>query len=413
MTLPCTPTVVMRLGTGAGFGIPLILGDASTGILGTNVLASANAEFVEITDEVQRISITHGRDRQFETYLPGTCIIQFLDFNGDWNPANTSGPYYGKIKPMALVRVETEYQSTGYFLFTGYISSWDYTWPDQSSPYAIVTIQAIDAFRVLQLANIDDVPGAANKDLPGERINLILDAVGWPSTLRNIDDGDTELENDPGGFRSALQAIQTIEQSDLGAFFIDHGGKATYYSRVTLSQLAATANPYEFDDTGTNIQYQDIDVNFDETELANEVTFTRLSGQPQTVSDSDSIDEYFLRSYNRSGLMMETNSLALARATSVLAYRKQPRIRIDNFTLDMSSDTSRVEPGLALEIGQPVIVTKSMAGGTDISLRLSIQGHTSDITPDRWITTFTTAYPLSTAFILGSTEFGILGTNTL
>lgn len=413
MTLPCQPTVVMRLGTGAGFGIPLILGDPSTGILGTNVLGTNDVEFVNITDEVQRISINHGRDRQFEQYLPGTATIQYLDFTGDWNPANTSGAYYGKIKPMVLVRVETTYQATGYKLFTGYVSSWDYTWADQSADYAIVTIQCVDAFRMLQLANIDTVPGAANKDLPGERINLILDAIGWPSTLRNIDLGDTELENDPGGFRPALTAIQTIEQSDLGAFFIDHAGNATYYSRATLSQLAADPNPYEFSDDGTDIAYQDIDVNYDETELANQVTFTRLSGQPQTASDSASIDEYFLRSYNRSGLMMETNATALARATQVLNYRKQPRIRIDSFTLDMSSDSTRVEPGLALEIGDPVIVTRRMAGSSDLTVRLSIQGHRSDITPDRWTTTFTTAYPLGTAFILGSTEFGVLGTNTL
>jgi hypothetical protein len=54
-----------------------------------------------------------------------------------------------------------------------------------------------------------------------------------------------------------------------------------------------------------------------------------------------------------------------------------------------------------------------MAGGTHIDLRLTVQGHGHDITPDRWITQLTTAYPLSTAFILGSSEFGVLGTNTL
>ena len=413
MSLPCTPTVLLRLGAGAGFGIPLVLGDPASGILGTNVLSSSTVEFVDLTSDVNRISIRHGRDRQFEEYLPGTATIQFFDTTGDWNPANTTGQYYSKIKPMTLLRVETTYQSTGYYLFTGYVTSWDYQWADASVDYATVTLQCVDAFRMLQLANIDTVPGAANKDLPGTRINLILDAVGWPSTLRNIDLGDTELENDPGGVRSALSAIQTIEQSDLGAFFIDHAGNATYYSRATLSQKAAAANPYEFSDDGIEIGYQNIDVTFDENELANSVTFTRLSGSPQTASDAASIDEYFLRSYNRSGLMMETNALALARAQSVLSYRKQPRIRIDSFTLDMSTDTNRVEPGLALEIGDPVIVTRRMAGTSDLTLRLTIQGHTSDITPDRWTTTFTTAYPLSTAFVLGSTEFGILGTNTL
>jgi hypothetical protein len=412
VTLPCQPVTVIRLGVGASFGDPLILGDQLDGILGTNILASSTIQEIDISSQVTRISTRHGRDRMFEQYLPGEATIEFLDFNGDWNPANTSSPYYPEIKPMRQVKIHTTYNGTEYALFAGFITSWDYTWADASADYAIVTIQATDGFRLMQLANIDNVAGAANKDLPGERIDLILDAISWPSGQRSIDLGDTELENDPGGFRPALGAIQTVEQSDLGAFFVDHDGKAVYYSRTTLA-LKANGTPYEFDDNGVDIQYQDIDINYDETELANEVTLTRLSGAPQTASDSASINEYFLRSYNRSGLMMETNALALSRATAILNYRKQPRIRIDSFTLDMSSDTNRVAAGLAMEIGDPVIVTKSMAGGTDITLRLTIQGHTSDITPDRWISTFTTAYPLSTAFILGSTEFGILGTNTL
>jgi hypothetical protein len=412
VTLPCQPVTVIRLGVGASFGDPLILGDQLDGILGTNILASSTIQEIDISSQVTRISTRHGRDRMFEQYLPGEATIEFLDFNGDWNPANTSSPYYPEIKPMRQVKIHTTYNGNEYALFAGFITSWDYTWADASADYAIVSIQATDGFRLMQLANIDNVAGAANKDLPGERIDLILDAISWPSGQRSIDLGDTELENDPGGFRPALAAIQTVEQSDLGAFFVDHDGKAVYYSRTTLA-LKANGTPYEFDDNGVDIQYQDIDINYDETELANEVTLTRLSGSPQTASDSASIDEYFLRSYNRSGLIMETNALALSRATAILNYRKQPRIRIDSFTLDMSSDTNRVAAGLAMEIGDPVIVTKSMAGGTDITLRLTIQGHTSDITPDRWISTFTTAYPLSTAFILGSTEFGILGTNTL
>jgi hypothetical protein len=54
-----------------------------------------------------------------------------------------------------------------------------------------------------------------------------------------------------------------------------------------------------------------------------------------------------------------------------------------------------------------------MAGGSHIDTRLTVQGHSHDITPDRWITRLTTAQPLSTAFILGSAEFGVLGTSTL
>ena len=412
MALPATPTVEIRLGVGAGWGDVLVLGDPDDGILGSNVLGSSVIQVANITTDVQRIAIRRGRDRMFEQYQPGQAIIQFLDRTGAWNPDNTSSPYYGDILPMRQVKIHTIYSGTTYNLFTGFISSWDWNWADQAADYAIVTIQCVDAFRILQLAEIDNVTGAANKDLPGTRIGLILDEIGWSPGLRAIDTGDTELQNDPGGLRTSLSALQNIEASDLGALFIDGDGYITYLSRVTLSQRA-TGTAVIFDDDGTDIAYQDLDINLDETELANSVTFERLGGSPQTVSDATSIADYFLRSYSRTGLMMKTNATALARATSVLNYRKEPRLRVDSITLDLSSNSNRVTPGLDLDIGDPIIVRREMAAGTGFDLRVTVNGIKHDITPDRWITSFTTAYPLSTAFILGSAQFGILGTNTL
>jgi hypothetical protein len=193
---------------------------------------------------------------------------------------------------------------------------------------------------------------------------------------------------------------------------MDGNGFVTYLSRNELSSRAS-GTAVIFDDDGTEVAYQDLDINLDETELANQVTFTRLGGTAQTVSDSSSIAEYFLRSYERDGLMMETNATALARANSVLQYRKEPRLRVDSITLDLSSVSSRVVPGLDLDIGDPIIVNRDMAAGTGFDVRVTINGISHDITPERWTTRFTTAYPLSTAFILGSNQFGILGTNTL
>ena len=412
MTLPCQPVVEIRLGVGPEFGDVLILGDAADGILGTNVLGTAATTTVNISSLVQRISIRRGRDRMFEEYTPGQAIIQFQDFTGDWNPDNASSPYFGKIKPMRQVRIHTTYSGNQYYLYTGFITSWDWTWADQAADYAIVTISCVDSFRLLQLSNITTVTGAANKDLPGTRINQILNTISWPTSLRDIDTGDTELQNDPGTTRSALQACQLIEQSDLGAFFIAPTGYVTYLSRNTLSQMAS-GTATVFDDDGTDIAYQDLDINLDETELANQVTFTRLGGTAQTVSDATSIDEFFLRSYERDGLMMETNATALNRATQVLAYRKDPRLRVDSITLDVSSVSNRVIPALELDIGDPIVVNRDMAAGTGFDVRVTINGVNHDITPERWTTRFSTAYPLSTAFILGSNQFGILGTNTL
>lgn len=412
MTLPCQPVVQIRLGTGASFGDVLVLGDLSEGILGTNILGTSIVQVADVSSTTQRISIRRGRDRMFEEYTPGQAVVQFQDFNGDWNPQNTNSPYYNQILPMRQIRISTDYLGVGYNLFTGFITAWDWSWPDQAADYALVTVYAIDAFRLLELSNITTITGEANKDLPGERIDLILDEIGWPSSLRAIGLGDTELQGDHGELRSALEAIQTIEQSDLGAFFIDANGYATYLSRSELS-IRAASTPVTFDDDGTDVAYQDLDINLDETELANQVTFTRYGGSAQTVIDQPSIDQYFLRSYDRSDLMMETNAIALTRANQVLNYRKDPRLRVDSITLDVSSVSNRVVPALDLDIGDPIVVNRTVAAGTGFNLRITVNGITHDITPDRWTTTFTTAYPLSTAFILGSSEFGILGTNTL
>jgi hypothetical protein len=412
MTLPCTPTVEIRLGTGANFGDVFVLGDADDGILGENVLGTAVVQVANISSLVTRISIRRGRDRMFEQYSPGQATVQFQDFTGAWNPDNAASPYYGQILPMRQVKIHTTYSGTTYNLFTGFITSWDWNWADQSADYALVTISLIDAFRLLQLSEITTVTGAATNDLPGTRIGQILNQISWPSSLRNIYTGDTQLQNDPGTSRQALAACQLIEQSDLGAFFVDGSGYVTYLDRGELSKRAA-GTATVFDDDGTDISYQNLDINLDETELANQVTFTRLGGSAQTVSDATSIADYFLRSYSRDGLMMKDNSTALARATSVLNYRKTPRLRVDSITLDLSSVSNRVPVGLGLDIGDPIIVNRQMAANTGFDVRVTVNGISHDITPDRWTTQFSTAYPLSTAFILGSSQFGILGTNTL
>lgn len=409
--LPCTPVVQIRLGPGVAFGNVLVLGDPVDGILGLNVLGTSQTEVVDISSQVQRITTRRGRDRVFEEYSPGTATIRFWDRTGDWNPQNAAGPYYGKILPMRQVRVNTTYSGTGYSIFTGYIQSWDWEW-DTVNSIAWVTIQATDAFRILNLANITTVAGAANDDLPGTRVNLILNQISWPTTLRNVDTGSIQLQNDPGTSRTALNAIQTVEQTELGGFYIDGDGYATFHSRGWFSQQM-TGTATDFDDDGTGITYQTLDVAYDDTELSNVVTVTRDGGSAQTASDASSIANYFTRSYARNGLMMRTNNEALAQANAILNYRKTPRVRVDSIGLELVGAAARIQAGLSLDIGAPIHVHRTMPGGSTLDVLLSIQGVNHDITPDRWFTTFTTAYPLSTAFILGSSDYGILGTSTL
>jgi len=411
MTLPCQPVVQIRLGTGASFGNVMTLGDTFNGILGTNILGTSTSQIVEISDQVNQISIRRGRDRIFENYNPGFASISWWDPDGDWNPDNVTGPYYGQILPMRQIRVTTNYSGTEYGLFSGFISSWDWEWP-KGTEYARVTVTADDGFRLLALSNVDSVTGAATGDLPGTRINQILDMVDWPANMRNIDTGAQELQNDPGGLRSVLDAVQVVEETELGAFYMDRYGSARFKSRSTISQQASGSATTLADD-GTGIYYQDLDVSFDETELSNVVSVTNHGGTAQTVSDATSIADYFTRTYTLTGLLGRNNAQATNIANLILNYRKNPRIRIESVTLDLSSDSPRVLPGLSLDFGDPIYVVRTQTATAVLDLRVTVQGVEHTITPDRWTTRFITREPLSLAFILGSSQYGILGTNTL
>jgi len=411
MTLPCQPTVRLRLGTVASFGNVFVLGDALNGILGTNILGTTTSQIVDISADVTNISIRRGRDRIFEQYTPGRCSVTWWDFTGDWNPDNTTSPYYGQILPMRQVKITTEYLGVEYALFSGFISSWDWDWP-KGTEFAQVTIQADDGFRLLALSNVDNVTGAATGDLPGERVDQILNLISWPATMRDVDLGATELQNDPGGDRTALTALQTVQDTELGGLFMDSDGSVRFASRASIAlQAAGTATT--FADDGTGIAYQAIDVALDDQELSNQVTITPHGGTPETASDATSIDEFFLRSLNRSELLMRHQADAYAQALAILAYRKDVRLRVESVGLDLSSPSDRVLPGLTLDIGDPIIVIRTVAGQTAVETRLTVQGVKHQITPGVWTTQFTTRQPLSTAFILGSLEFGVLGTNTL
>lgn len=410
MALPATPKVEIRFGTGAAFGNALVLGSATQGILGTNVLGTSAATPIDVTSQVNGVTIRRGRDRIFDHYDSGSAVIYLTDETGDLNPENAAGPYFGDILPMRQVRISAAYSGSEYFLFSGYITSWDYVWPI-GADFATVTIIANDGFRLLNLAEIDDIPAAAAGDLPGTRVEQLLDAAGWPPSQRNISAGDTSLQDDPGGIRSALQALQQVEDTELGALYMAGNGNAVFKSRSTLSQQATNPKHY-FDDTGTNIQYQEIDVRLDDTDLANQVTVSRIGGTTQTVEDAASIAQYFRRSLSRENLLMETDSQAETQARSILNYRKTVQLLVTSIGLDISSPSSRVAAALELEIGDPIEVIRTGPGGA-ITADLTVQGVSHQITPGTWFTTFSTALPLSTAFVLGSAEFGILGTSTL
>jgi hypothetical protein len=130
------------------------------------------------------------------------------------------------LTPMKKVQITATYNNVTYPIFSGFITSYVTTYPDNSSfdDVAITTIQAVDAFRLAQLAQISTVTGASAGDLSGTRINEILDEIDWPQSMRDVDAGLTTLQADPGTNRTALQALTTASESEYGAVYVDATG---------------------------------------------------------------------------------------------------------------------------------------------------------------------------------------------
>jgi hypothetical protein len=412
--MPGTPVlgVSIDFANGPAFGNPLVLDDPSTP-LGVGILADAPADVVDVSDIALRVSIRRGRNRILNSFEAGTATVVLEDENGDFNPQNSSGPYFGKLLPLRKIRIFADYDDGSglnrYYLYSGYITSFDNIFRLGLDEVSTVTFQCVDAFRLFQNVNITTVAGSSAGQTTGARIENLLDIASFPVSQRLIDVGDTLVQADPGTNRTLLGACQTIEQSELGGFFIDDEGNAVFLSRTTVSE-EADQTPLFFNDNGTDISYQSIDFAYDDTQIFNDITVTRLGGVAQNVQSTSSIETFFIHSGSRTGLLMQTDAEALDQASMLLNARQDALLRIDSIGLNLmdSASSDRIVAGLESDLFALINVTKTGQGATSFNLELFVQGIQHDITPNTWTTRFLTAEPIIQAFILDSTIQGVL-----
>jgi hypothetical protein len=410
MTVPVINAVI-NFSTGPSFAQAMIL---DTGILGTNVLADSAAVIVDVSNQVNRIETNRGRTALSDEFQTGSLTLRITDQNGDFNPQNVSGPYYNLLTPMKKVQITATYGSVTYPIFAGYITSYVTTYPQESEDVAMTTIQAVDAFRLAQLAQISTVAGTSAGQLSGARVDDILDQISWPASQRDIDPGLTTLQADPGTNRTALQALFTVANSEYGAIYVDADNNFVFQDRaVTASSIGGT--PTVFADDGSGITYFDATWILNDVLIFNKATITRAGGSPQVALNQASIDKYFLHSYFLDNLLMQSDAVALDYAQAYIASRQETTIRVDAIVLDLytPSYNSGIVAALDLDFFDPITVKTTQPGGSILEKTLQIFGVRMNITPNSWKTTFTTLEPVIDAFILNNSIYGTLDYNVL
>jgi hypothetical protein len=390
MALPATISVKINLSGGASFGPPLILG---TGKLGESELVASLPVIVDVSAQTLNISTRRGRNLLQDNYESGSATIKVVDPDGDWNPQNTSSPYYGLLQPLRKIQASAIYSGTTYGLFGGYITEYRYTYPTgQETGY--VTFICYDAFRLMYNSNVTTVTGGTAGQTTAQRVQSILTMIAWPPAFTSIGTGATTCVADPGTTRTVLEAIQTAEFTEQGAFYIDENGVATFKGRQYVYDAQA-ASPTVFNQTG-GISYAGITFALDDKTIVNKATVTRIGGTAQTYSDATSIAQYFTRSITATDMLMQTDPVALSLATAYVTSRKETSIRIETITLDLMtpSYSAGITAALSLDFFNTVDITNEQPGGSTIQKKLQVQGIAHNITPNTWSTTLATQEPL-------------------
>jgi len=410
MTVP-TINAVINFSTGPSFAQAFIIGE---GIFGTNVLADSAAVIVDVSNVVDSVSIKRGRNPQVDEFQTGTMTLRIVDQNGDFNPQNPSSPYFGLLDPMRKVSISATSVGVTYPMFSGFITSYTTSTPLNANDVVYTTIQAVDAQRLAQNAQIATVTAATAGDLSGTRINQILNMISWPASMRDVDAGLTTMQADPGTARTSLAALQTVTNSEYGAFYVDASGSFVFQDRsVTTASIGGT--PTVFNDNGTDIGYANALWRLDDTLVFNQANVTRTGGTVQNATNAASVEKYFAHTYNIQNLLMQTDAVALDYARAYVASRAETSVRCDAIELDLYTDNyaNGILAALDLDFFDPVTITTNQPGASTLTKTLQIFGVAHTVTPNKWRTVFTTLEPVIDGFILNSDRYGVLDTSVL
>jgi hypothetical protein len=234
--------------------------------------------------------------------------------------------------------------------------------------------------------------------------------------MRNVDAGATTVQANPTTSATALAKLQQCTDSEYGAIYIDANGNMVFQDRFfTASSIGAT--PTVFADDGSGIPYSQVKFLLNDDLVYNSGSVTRIGGSPQTSENAESIALYFKHSYNRTDLIMQTDAVALDYVRAYIASRQATSVRTDTLSLNLNTtSTAGVTAALELDYFDPITVksTQPAASGTStLDKTLQIFGVSHNVTPNNWITTFTTLEPVIDSWIIGSSQYSILGSTTV
>lgn len=348
--------------------------------------------YVDISQWVRSFDI----DRQFASEVrkwgAGTASVVLSNRDGRFTPDNLSGPYVVAgvtgIRPWRPIRISATYAGITYRLFTGYIIDYVDTWlPGQTDAYVALPCvdewSALSAFDGLELA-----PQGAG-ELSGARVHRVLNNAGHAGA-RTIATGRTTLQATTLA-ANATAELDLVVDSEGGGMFVDGDGTIVFDDQYALMEQARsnTVQATFGDDHSTELPCSDMTPVNGGLTIKNIVSYTRVGGTAQTVTDATSRALYLDKRLTRTDLVCETDAQALALATFDLTVYAQPKKRISAIQVQPRRSPAALFPQvLGRRMRDLVRVVARPLGSPTVTRDNFISGVHHRVSADNWVTDF-------------------------
>lgn len=249
-------------------------------------------------------------------------------------------------------------------------------------------------------------------DSPGVRIGRVLDQVGWPSALRDLDAGSSSLQSASLGV-TVLAHAQKVSESEFGDLFMTADGKVRLISRTGLLNRDEFATFGDSPGSG-ELGYTALELDYSDQLIRNSVTVSRNDGVAQTVEDDTSVTAVLRHSYSRDGLLHDSDTMSRGAAEFLVSEYKDPLLRVSGLSVAPRGNPSVLFPQvLGRELGDEVTVKRRPQGvGDPISQDSVIQGVSHTFTPKWWETKWSLSPAFAGAFLqLDNPDVTIEGSN--
>lgn len=380
--------------------------------------------WVDVTQWVRSIETKRGFSAGLRSWSAGTANIVLDNRDGRFSPDNldAAAPYVvggvTGVRPGRPVRVRMAYAGVTYYLYRGYVGSWD----ESSIPAgprmgdATMVMSCEDEWARLSASRGFAIASAGAGETCGPRWARILASAGHTGTtdlaVGTVTLQATDLSTDP------VRELGITADSEGGWIYVEADGTVTGRDQYAVVEdpRCTTVQATFGDGGGSEIPWTDVDTA--PVDLANTVniaTYKRVGGTDQRYADATSRALYGDRddrSPNITALVCETDAQALALATRAVATQRSPEARVNAIKICPRADpTTRIPVALGLRIRDLVEVIRRPPSAQNHTMTRAcfVSGIRHKIDPGgRWETTFDTSS--ATAYRAFATSVWDVGT---